>query len=61
MVGVAAVLVLLLFIGATGAALSDDPDFTLGTWLVSILVLTPILGAPGALGWFLLRRYPRRS
>lgn len=61
LVGVSAVLILLLFIGATGAALSDDPDFTLGTWLVSILVLIPILGAPGALGWFLLRRYPRRS
>lgn len=61
LVGVSAVLILLLFIGATGAALSDDPDFTLGTWLVSILVLIPILGAPGALGWYLLRRYPRRS
>lgn len=61
LVGVSAVLILLLFIGATGAALSDDPDFTLGTWLVSILVLIPILGAPGALGWFLLRCYPRRS
>ena len=61
LVGVSAVLVLLFFIGATGAALSDNPDFTLGTWLVSILVLIPILGAPGVLGWLLLRRYPPRS
>lgn len=57
LVGVSAVLVFLWLVGVIGAALTD-PDFTVASWILAASLITPILAAPGFLGWYLLRRYP---
>ena len=57
LVGVSALVVFLFLLGVIGAAFSD-PEFTVGIWIVAVSVMTPILAAPGLLGWYLLRRHP---
>ena len=57
LIGLSVFMVLLWWIGATGAALTDS-DFTLGSWILGVTIGTPTLSLPGVLGWYLLRRYP---
>lgn len=57
LIGLSVFMVLLWWVGATGAALTDS-DFTLGSGILGVTIGTPILSLPGVLGWYLLRRYP---
>jgi len=60
LVGISGLLVFLFLFGVVGAALTN-PEISWGSWILAVIIMTPILAAPGLVGWYLLRRHPSET